>query len=391
LGRFPLFCVYIWHTQKLKDASMNDWRKISVTLVCALWIGYASAQIKIGQTAGFTGAVAGGVKEASQGAKLYIDAVNARGGVAGQLVELIQLDDQFDPKLAAENARILIDEKKVTALFLTRGTPHTEAILPLLEQKKVVLIAPSTGAMSLHAPVLKYVFNVRSSYQREAEYAVQHLQTVGVQRIGIIYRDDTFGEDGLTGVLKGLQAQKLTAAMQEKYDRKTPDFAKAVAAAVRSNVQTIIFVGGGNEVVNGVRALRAAGSLAQIVSLSNNASAGFAKSLEKQGSGVIVMQVFPSERNTKYAVVRELIELSGKADIKDISPATIEGFVAAKVLVEALRRASPAPSREKIHAALQSMQRYDVGGLDVSFSPTDHTGLNFVDISILTADGKFRR
>ena len=98
-------------------------------LVSAL-LGTAQAQIVIGQTAGFTGAVAAGVKETTDGARLWIDTVNARGGVNGQKIQLVSLDDKFDPKNAAENARKLIEEQNVSAMFLTRGTPHTEAIIP---------------------------------------------------------------------------------------------------------------------------------------------------------------------------------------------------------------------------------------------------------------------
>lgn len=106
----------------------------------------AHAQIVIGQTVGVTGAVAATVKEVTSGARLYLDLVNARGGLRGEKIELITLDDKFDVATAAENARILIEERNVVALFLTRGTPHTEAILPLLDKHGVALVAPSTGA-----------------------------------------------------------------------------------------------------------------------------------------------------------------------------------------------------------------------------------------------------
>ena len=112
----------------------KQWQLRAAGLVLALAASAAShAQILIGQTAGFSGQVAAGVKETTDGALLYIDAINAKGGVNGQKIELISLDDKFDPKLAAENARTLIEDKNVLALFLNRGTPHTEAILPLLD------------------------------------------------------------------------------------------------------------------------------------------------------------------------------------------------------------------------------------------------------------------
>jgi branched-chain amino acid transport system substrate-binding protein len=69
----------------------------------------------------------------------------------------------------------------------------------------------------------------------------------------------------------------------------------------------------------------------------------------------------------------------------------LEGFAAAKVLVEGLRRSGPKPSRERLQAALEGMQKFDLGGLELSYTPTDHSGLDFADLSIITADGKFRR
>ncbi|MEO7108755.1 MAG: ABC transporter substrate-binding protein, partial [Rhodoferax sp.] len=151
-----------------------------------IWSAGAQAQILIGQTAGFSGPVAAGVKETTDGAKLYFDFINAKGGVGGQKIKLLSLDDKFDPKLASENARVLIEEKNVVAMFLTRGTPHTEAIIPLLDKFNIPLVGPSTGAMVLHQPVRKHVFNVRATYQREAEKAVTHLASIGMTHIAVI-------------------------------------------------------------------------------------------------------------------------------------------------------------------------------------------------------------
>jgi ABC-type branched-subunit amino acid transport system substrate-binding protein len=351
----------------------------------------SQAQILIGQTAGFTGPVGAGVKETTDGAKLYIDAVNAKGGVNGQKIELISLDDKFEPKLAGENARKLIEEQNVAAMFLTRGTPHTEAMLPLLDKYGVPLIGPSTGAMVLHQPVKKHVFNVRATYQREAEKAITHLNSMGITRIGVVYADDSFGADGVAGAQKGFAAAKLQPAVLEKFNRGKPDFGPIAPKVVQSNAQAIIMVASGQAVVDGMKAFRAAGSAAQIVTLSNNASSGFIKSLGDNARGVIVTQVFPYERSIAYSMVKEAQELSKAKGSGDISPAMLEGFAAAKVLVEGLKRAGAKPTREKIQAALESIRKLDIGGLEVNYSPEDHTGLDFADLSIIGTDGKFRR
>lgn len=349
------------------------------------------AQILVGQTAGFSGAVSAGVQETAAGAKLYLDAVNAKGGIRGKLVELVSLDDKFDPTLAGENARQLIEERQVLAMFLTRGTPHTQAVLPFLNKYGVPLIGPSTGAMVLHQPVQPHVFNVRATYQREAEKAVAQLVSMGFTRIGVVHANDSFGADGVEGVQKGFTASKLSATFLEKFDRSKPDFEPIAAKVMSANAQAIIMVASGQAVVDAVTAFRAAGSTAQIVTLSNNASSGFIKSLGEQAPGVIVTQVFPYERSVGYALVTQAQELAKARGLGEISPAMLEGFAAAKVLVEALRRAGAKPTRSSIQAALEGMRKFDIGGLEISYSATDHTGLDFADLSIISASGKFKR
>jgi ABC-type branched-subunit amino acid transport system substrate-binding protein len=339
------------------------------------------SQIRIGQTVGVTGAVAATVKEASMGAQFYIDAINAKGGVGGEKIELITLDDKFDTKLAAANARELIEQRGVLALFMTRGTPHTEGIIPILDQHGVPLLGPSTGAMVLHAPLKRHVFNVRATYQREAERAVTHLASTGV--------DDSFGADGLEGTQKGLAAAKLSAIAVAKFDRTKPDFSQIAPAMAKLAPQAIMVIGSGTAVVDAIKSLKEAGSSAQFVTLSNNASSGFIKLLGDNARGVIVSQVLPQSPN--YALVQEANTLAKARDVLEVSPAMLEGFVSAKVLVEALRRAGPKPTREKLQAALEGLSKFDLGGLTLNFSTTDHTGLDFADLSIISASGKFRR
>lgn len=369
-------------------------QKLSVwcsALLLAVLSQASQAQLVIGQTAGFTGPVSASVKETADGAKLYIDTINAGGGVNGQKIELISLDDKFDPKLALENGRQLVEDKNVLAMFLTRGTPHTEALLPLLEKYGVPLVAPSSGAMMLHKPVKKYVFNVRGMYQREAEKAIAQLNARGFTRIGIVYADDSFGEDGVNGARNGLAAIKLTAAVLEKFNRAKPDFAAITPKLVKANVQAVLMIASGQAVVDGVKALRAAGSAAQIVTLSNNASNGFVKSLGDNAHGMIVTQVFPAEHSAAFPLIKEAQQLAKLKGLTDVSPAMLEGFAAAKVLVEGLRRAGPKPTRDKLQAALENLRKFDIGGLEISYAPDDHTGLDFAELSIIGTDGRFKR
>ncbi|MBA4264952.1 MAG: amino acid ABC transporter substrate-binding protein [Comamonadaceae bacterium] len=349
------------------------------------------SQIRIGQTAGFSGPVAAGVKETTDGARLYIDSINARGGINGQSIELISLDDQFDPKQAAENARILINERQVLSMFLTRGTPHTQAILPLLNEQKVPLVGPSTGAMVLHQPVQPWLFNVRATYQRESERAVQHLDLIGLQRIAVVHVDDSFGADLLEGANRGFASIGKQAQFVEKFNRAKWEFGEIAARIKASNTQAVLFIGSGTAVADGIDAIRKAGSRAQIITNSNNASGGFIKSLGANAAGTIVTQVFPSERMLSSPMVKEASDLARAKGIEALSPAMLEGFAAAKVLVAGLQRAGANPTRARLRDALEGLTRLDIGGLEVGFGPNDHTGLDFVDLSIIDASGRFKR
>ncbi len=360
---------------------------IAALTACAL----AHADLVIGQTSGFTGPVASGVKENTDGAKLYIDWINSQGGVNGQHIELVSMDDKFDPKLAAENAKKLIVDKNAIALFLNRGTPHTEAIRPLLDQYKIPLVAPSTGAMILHKPVNPWIFNVRATYQREAEKAVTHLATIGLTRVALVHVDDSFGSDCAQGAQKGFEKAKLTPLFLEKFDRTKPDFAAIVKKTTEKEPQAIFLIGSAGAVSDATKEIRASGSKAQIVTVSNNASSGFIKQMGDYARGTIVSQIFPYERSLSAPIVKEANDLAAKKGMGDVSPAMLEGYAGAKVLVEGLKRAGANPTRAKLQQALEGMKKVDIGGLEITYGPHNHTGLDYADLSIIGPDGKFRR
>jgi len=367
---------------------MNIKTTLGFILGLALGWGTTHAQVLIGQTVGVTGTVAATVKESMLGANLYLDQANAKGGIFGEKIEVITLDDKFDTKLTLANAKTLIEERKVLALFMTRGTTHTQGILPLLKQHGVPLVGPSTGAMVFHQPVQPQVFNVRAAYQREAEKAITHLASIGITRIALVHVDDTFGIDALAGAQKGMTVNKLTPVVLAKFNRSKPDFSAIAPQVVKAEAQAVMVIGSGTAVVQGIKQIKASGSGAQFVTLSNNASEGFVKLLGEQGRGVIVTQVFP--QSFSYTLVKDATQLAKSKGVEVLSPAMLEGYASAKVLVEALRRSGPKPTREKLQTSLENF-KYDIGGLEVSYDKSNHTGLDFADLSIITADGRFRR
>lgn len=370
---------------------MKRWVSVAALLVALIGSESALAQtaLRIGMVAGFSGPVAGVVQESADGARLYFDAVNAQGGLKGQNIELVTVDDKYDPATAAAAARAMASQG-VLALMLSRGTGPTEAMLPVLKENRLPLIAPATGAISLHEPVQPWVYHLRASYQREAERAVKHLAGIGVKRITIVQVNDPFGNDAGKGAIKGLDDVKLRALSHLRFDRNKPGLAPTMQAISKAGIEAVVLIGPAYAVVEGVQALRAAGSTAHVATLSNNASADFVKALGESARGVIVTQLFPYERSTANLMVREALSLAKAAGRNELTPAHIEGFAAAKLVVETLKRAGKDVSRDSFAKALDGA-RIDLGGLQVNYTDKEHTGLEYTDVSIVGEDGKFRR
>lgn len=352
--------------------------------------GITPTTIRIGQTAGLTGQVADAVRELNAGTNAYLGRVNQEGGVHGRKIELISLDDRFDPAQAGINARKLVQEHGVFALFQSRGTPHTEAMLPVLGEYKIPLVAPSTGATGFHHPVNRYIFNVRAKYQTEIIKAVEHFRLIGIQSIALVHVADSFGQDALEGFETAMDQNGLRPAAIVRFSREKPDLDAVVGTLLEAAPHTAIVVSSAPTASTIIRTLRERGSRMQIMTLSNNSSRAFVTSLGPHAQGVIVMQITPPPNLLTTTLGQELQSLAKQRGVTP-SYAAMEGLVAAKLLVEGLRRAGPNPTREGFMRALESIRGHDLGGIAISYGPGDHTGSEFVEPTIIGRDGSFRR
>ena len=293
------------------------------------------------------------------------------------------------PKLAGENAARLMAEREPVAFFAVRGTPHTEAVLAVAGAAGIPLIAPSTGALIFHQPINPLVFNVRAKYQTEVEKAIEHLHTVGVNRIAIVHVNDSFGRDGLAGFTRRMDALKLKPAAVVVYERTLLEMSKPAAELAKADPQAVILIASGKNAADLVVRMRAAGSTAQFVAISNNSAKSFIRDLGNSARGVMVTQVFPNPFSSSTPLAREMRRLAaGNKDVV-LSQVAMEGFAAAKVLVEGLRRAGRGLTRASLVAALESIRNFDLGGVTLSYGPQDRTGAEFVEMSIIDARGEF--
>ncbi len=352
--------------------------------------GVSNDMILIGQTVGLTGTVAAPVKEMNEGAEAYFALVNKQGGVHGRKIKLLTLDDKFEPALTLANAETLIRKERVFALFQGRGTPHTQGLLPLLAEHNVPLVAPSTDATVFHEPISRQLFNIRAKYRDEVGKVVEHLTTTGVNKISLLHVDDAFGADGLEGFRKAMAAHKLAPVAISKFARVDPDYAATASEVIAAQPGALLIISSARNTVEVIKAIRAQGGRMQILTLSNNSSQAFVKDLGAAGQGVIVTQITPAPHLMSTRLGQEF-NAAAKASGATISYPSMEGFVNAKVFIEGLRRAGKNPTRESFIKALESMRRVDFGGLMVTYGPDDHTGSEYVELTMIGKDGRFLR
>ncbi len=349
-------------------------------------------RLVLGQSAPFSGPAAQLGVQMNRGARIAFDHVNAQGGVNGRRIELKALDDGYEPDRCKANTETLIGKDEVFALFGYVGTPTSLAALPLVNIAKVPFFGPFTGAEALRDPFSRWVFHVRASYFDETALIVRQLTHLGLTRIAVFRQNDSYGQAGLDGVLRALKAQKLEPVAVGLVERNSTDVAAAVKAVLPARPQAVVQISAYKSCAAFVREARKAGYGGTFYNVSFVGTQALAEELGRDGLGVVVSQVMPYPFGTSSGIAREYLDAVRQAG-GDATPnySSMEGYVAAKVFVEGLRRAGNNPSREALVNALEGLNRFDLGGFQVSFSAKDHRGSSFVDLSMLTGDGKVRR
>jgi ABC-type branched-subunit amino acid transport system substrate-binding protein len=351
--------------------------------------GVTSRTILLGQSAAFSGPAAQLGIQMNVGTKAYLDYVNARGGVYGRKIELKTRDDRYEATLCVETTKKLIEEDKVFALISYVGTPTTGAAMPILTAAKVPLVGPFTGAELLRTPVNRYVFNVRASYYDETEKIVEQLVSTGNKKIAVFFQDDNYGQAGLKGVEIAMGKRNLKIVALGKVERNTIKVEDAVKSINTAQPDGVVMISAYTSITEFVRQMKRQGSSTQFHNVSFVGSKALADSLKDDGYGVAISQVVPFPWSPSVPVVKEYQEIMAKAGNTDFNFSSLEGFIVAKVMVEGLKRAGKDLTREKLVAALESMNNVDLGEFVVSFSPSSHSGSKFVDLTMIGRGGKF--
>ncbi len=365
---------------------------LATLVLCCVGSLAPAAELVIGQVAPLSGVLASTGHQMVVGGQIYFDAINAQGGIHGAKIRHEVVDDGYKVSETVRLTREMLAQPEVVALFGFAGTANVTQLLTdgVLDVGGAALVAPYTGGESLRNPFNPWIFHVRAGYADEAEHMVQQLTTLGMKRIAVMYQDDGFGKAGLLGVTNALAKRSLNLSVAAGYERNTDKVEEAVKKIKASDAQAIIMVSVNKSTAAFMRLYRESGGGAQMYNISVVDPAELVKLAGiKNAHGLGISQVVPYPYMANLPVVREYQTLLKKYAPKElINYTSFEEFVGAKVLVEALRRAGPNPTRAKVVKALESMGSYDTGGITVGYSPSNRIGSRYVEVTVIGSTGK---
>ena len=351
--------------------------------------GVLPTRLRIGQSLPQTGASSGTGQQIQRGTLAAFSEANRNGGVYGREVELITLDDGYDPPRTVANTRDLIG-RGVFALANYMGTPTTVAALPLIKEADIPLIAPFTGSALLRSPSLPQVFNIRASYMNEGGPIVRHLVRYGgkAPRIGMFVQDDLYGQSVEASILSAMSAYGLSPFATARIPRGSSDVGPAVKLLLDKNVSAVATGGTYEPTALLVNGLRNAGSTAVAASVSFVGTSNLAKRLA-ENCHVAVNEVVPFPISGTKKVVREYQLAMTAAGFDEYTYESLEAYIGARTLLLGLGLCGPYPTRAGLMTSLEGT--HDLGDFFLRFKRGDHSGSTFTEMVDVGPNGKLIR
>ena len=364
---------------------------VGVELAFLAVSGYAM-EVVVGQVAPMSGLDASQGRAYAAGLKLQFDAINKSGGINGHTFKLVQRDDGGRPEDTLKLTTALLNEDKPVVLAGFFGTRNLAELKSsgLLERERVALVGFRTTELQPDAP---NTYNVRATLKDELTKIVDHLATIGIVRLGLLHEDGAGASAVIAAAEQAAQVAKSTIVQRASYDAGSARVTSAVDAFVKVQPQAIILVTSGAAAAAFIERYRGAGGAAQLFAHSGADIEQLSRRLsEEQMQGVAIAQVTPSPYRISTRLAKELNDLAkpGTTDVP-VGYAMMEGFIAAKVIVQAIRRQGAKPTREGTLQALERLENLDLGGYAISFRPNVRNGSRFVELSIISSSGKIRQ
>lgn len=364
--------------------SMNKKSIISIVatmLLCVASVASADT-IKVGMSTALSGPAEALGQSMKAGVEASFAEINATGGVNGHTLSLVALDDGYEPARCAPNMRKLIDEENVFAVIGNVGTPTAIVAVPIANEKKTLLFGSFTGAGVLrNTPPDRYVINYRASYAEETAAMVNGIiDDLGVkpEEIAFFTQNDGYGDAGYKGAIKALKDRGYQSAenlAHGRYTRNTVNVEDGLITILNAPVEpkVVIMVGAYKPCAKFIKLAKQEGLEAVFMNVSFVGSNALAKELGNESDGVVVTQVVPHFNADLPAVNSFQKAMKQYAPKADAGFVALEGYIAAKIFAEGLKKVSGAPSKEAHIDGLESSGTFDVGiGEKCSLGKQEH-------------------
>lgn len=350
-------------------------------------VGVTPTEIRLGQSIYLTGPMAELGNDFKSGAELYFNDVNASGGVFGRKIILKTLDDGYNPKLALENAKSF-EQDGTFALFQFAGTGSVLAVAPFAAEHKIPLVAAIATGPKLRAELNPYTFYVRPGNTEEYEAIVKNLASIGLKQVAIVYIDEAYGEEGVEAIRNIMKKYHIDSPVAVSLKKNGDGAESAVKTIISKSPQAVILVTLPQSTKAFMQAYAKSRPISQIYTPSAGLPSGLIKELGVGAAGIGISRGMPPEGNDTFGIVKEYQSAMRRIGKNNFTANQLEGYLDAKIMVEALHRAGKDLTREGLIAALESMSKYDAGGFTVKFSKTNHAASSAIDLVVVSKTGR---
>ncbi len=339
----------------------------------------AAAPITLGQSCALSGPAQNLGLEMRAGLLAAFAHINDLGGIKGRDIQLISLDDGYEPDKAVRNTLKLINEDDVFLLIGEVGTPTSKAVVPIIEHYRIPFFAPFSGAELLRTPFREYVINVRASYNQEMEKLASYLvDTLKLERISCFYQNDSYGYDGLNGIEQALARRGLRLVSRATYERNTLAVMGSIRDIYEAKPQAVVLVGAYTACAEFIKLSKTKvdGNLG-FYNISFVGTESLRKALGAYGENVVVSQVVPNPEDDSIPLIREYRDSMRRYQHDaPITFTSLEGYIAGKLFAKIGRAVPGELTRESFIATMQQVGTFDLGGIVLQFGPDDHQGLD---------------
>ncbi len=353
--------------------------------------GISEERVLFGQSAAFSGPAQALGENMRLGIEAAFQERNAAGGVHGRQLALVSLDDAYEPEAAVANTLQLIEEERVFALIGAVGTPTSRSAAPVAEEAGIPYIAPFTGAEFLRDAAWRSVLNLRASYYQETEEMVTRLTAdLQIERIAVMYQDDSFGRAGYRGVRLALERRGMQPVSIGLYPRNTTAVKTALLDLRRGDPQAVIMIGAYEPVAALIAWARHTGLDPVFMTVSFVGSNALAEKLGAGGAGVFVTQVVPFPEDESRPIVRAYLAALA-AYAPDAAPGfvSLEGYLAGRMAIFGLERCGAELSRACFLAALRGAGEINLGGFTLRYGERDNQGSDAVFLTMIGPQGGY--